>query len=140
MEQRISAVTLGVRDLELSKSFYVDGLGWKPAFADKDVVFFQTGGMVFALYGRNDLAQDFHGDPATLGPGAFALAHNVRAKNEVDPLFKRAVAAGATALKPPQEAFWGGYSGYFADPDGFAWEIAWNPNWPIASDGTIQFR
>jgi uncharacterized protein len=140
MEQRISAITLGVRNLEASRKFYVDGLGWKPASENNDIVFFETGGMVFALYGRDELAKDFHGDAAVLGPGAFALAHNVRAKAEVDPLFQRAIAAGGTALKPPREAFWGGYSGYFADPDGFAWEIAWNPNWPIAADGAIQFR
>jgi uncharacterized protein len=138
MEQRISAITLGVGSLVISKEFYVNGLGWEPSFEDKNIVFFQAGGLVFGLYVREELAKDFHDEAVAGGPGAFALAHNVRAKNEVDPLFQRALAAGATPLKPPQEAFWGGYSGYFADPDGFVWEIAWNPNWPIARDGTIE--
>ena len=140
MEQRISLVTLGVRDLAASKRFYADGLGWKPAFENKEIIFFQTGGMIFALFLRDKLAEDFQADPGTLGRAAVALAYNVRAKVEVDPLIKRAVAAGATILKPAREASWGGYSGYFADPDGFAWEIAWNPAWPLKSDGSVEFR
>jgi predicted lactoylglutathione lyase len=139
MEQRISIVTLGVKDLGTSRRFYVDGLGWKPVYEDKEIIFFQTGGLVFALFLRDKLAEDFHADPATFGRGAMALAYNVRAKNEVDPLLERAAAAGAKILKPAREASWGGYSGYFADPDEFAWEVAWNPAWPIAPDGTVQF-
>ena len=140
MDQRISIVTLGVKDLAASKRFYVDGLGWKPAFENKEIIFFQTGGMIFALFLRNELAKDFEADAATFGRAAMALAHNVRTKAEVDPLMKRATDAGATILKPAREASWGGYSGYFADPDGFAWEIAWNPAWRIAEDGTIEFH
>jgi uncharacterized protein len=140
MEQRISIVTLGVKDLAASKRFYVDGLGWKPVFENKEIIFFQTGGMIFALFLRNELAKDFEADAATFGRAAMALAHNVRTKAEVDPLMKRATDAGATILKPAREASWGGYSGYFADPDGFAWEVAWNPAWRIAKDGTIEFH
>jgi predicted lactoylglutathione lyase len=140
MEQRISIVTLGVRDLATSRRFYVDGLGWKPAFENKEIVFFQAGGMIFALFLRNELAKDFEADALTFGRAAMALAHNVRTKAEVDPLMKRATGAGATILKPAREASWGGYSGYFADPDGFAWEVAWNPAWRIATDGTIEFH
>jgi len=93
-----------------------------------------------ALFLRDHLAADFEADPATFGRAPMALAYNVRAKNEVDSVIQRAAAAGAAILKPPREASWGGYSGYFADPDGFAWEIAWNPAWPLAPDGTVQFR
>lgn len=139
MDQRISVVTLGVKDLATAKKFYVDGLGWKPAFENKEIVFFQAGGMVFALFLRDELAADFDADPATFGRAAMALAYNVYAKREVDPLIQRAVAAGAKLLKPAKEAPWGGYSGYFADPDGFAWEVAWNPDWPLAADGRVEF-
>ena len=140
MEQRISLVTLGVKDLSASKRFYADGLGWKPVFENEEIIFFQTGGMVFALFLRDKLAEDFQVDPATFGRAAVALAYNVRAKNEVDPLLNKAVAAGATILKPAREASWGGYSGYFADPDGFAWEVAWNPGWRLAPDGSVEVR
>jgi catechol 2,3-dioxygenase-like lactoylglutathione lyase family enzyme len=140
MEQRISAVTLGVRDLAVSRRFYVDGLGWKPVFENKDIIFFQAGGMIFALFLRDQLAADFEADPKTFGRAAMALAYNVRAKAEVDPLLKRAQDAGAPILKPARQASWGGYSGYFADPDGFAWEVAWNPGWPLAADGSVSYR
>jgi uncharacterized protein len=140
MDQRVSIVTLGVKDLSTSKRFYSDGLGWKPAFENNEIIFFQAGGMVFALFLRDKLAEDFQADPATFGRAAMALAYNVRTKAEVDPLIKRAAAAGAKVLKPAQEASWGGYSGYFADPDGFAWEVAWNPAWRLAPDGSVEFR
>lgn len=140
MEQRISIVTLGVRNLGVSRRFYVDGLDWKPAFENEEIIFFQTGGMVFALFLRDKLAQDFQADPATFGRAAVALAYNVREKSEVDPLIERAATAGAKTLKPAREASWGGYSGYFADPDGFAWEVAWNPQWRLAADGSIYVR
>ena len=140
MEQRISLVTLGVKDLGVSKRFYADGLGWKPVFENNEIIFFETGGMVFALFLRDELAEDLQVDPATFGRAAVALAYNVRAKNEVDPLINKAAAAGATILKPAREASWGGYSGYFADPDGFAWEVAWNPGWRLAPDGSVEIR
>jgi uncharacterized protein len=140
MEQRISLVTLGVKDLGASKRFYAEGLGWKPVFENKEIIFFQTGGMVFALFLRDKLAEDFQVDPATFGRAAVALAYHVRAKDEVDPLINRAAAEGATILKPAREASWGGYSGYFADPDGFAWEVAWNPGWRLAADGSVEVR
>jgi uncharacterized protein len=120
MEQRVSVVTLGVADLARSRRFYVDGLGWKPVYEDAQILFFQAGGIIFALFAKNALADDCGVDPASFGRGAVAMGYNVRAKEEVDPLLARAAAAGATLLKPGHEAFWGGYSGYFADPDGFA--------------------
>jgi len=140
MDQRISIVTLGVKDLAVSKKFYVDGLGWKPAFENKEILFFQTGGLVFALFLRDELAADFETDPASFGQAAMALAHNVREKSEVDPVMQRAAAAGARILKPSRQASWGGYSGYFADPDGFAWEVAWNPQWRMDPDGSIHIQ
>lgn len=140
MDQRISVVTLGVKSLETSRKFYVDGLGWTPAFENEEIIFFQAGGMVFALFLRDQLAADFQADPATFGQAAIALAHNVRERSQVDPLMQHAAAAGAKILKPAREAPWGGYSGYFADPDGFAWEIAWNPDWHLATDGSISIR
>jgi hypothetical protein len=140
MDQRISIITLGVRDLAKARSFYSDGLGWKPAFENEQIVFFQAGGMVFALFLRDELAKDFGADPKSFGPAPVALAYNVATKAEVDPLIERALSAGATLLKPARQASWGGYSGYFADPDGFAWEVAWNPDWRLAADGTIHIR
>ena len=140
MDQRISVVTLGVKHLETSKKFYVDGLGWKPAFENNEIIFIQAGGIVFALFLREQLAADFQDDPATFGQAAMALAYNVREKSEVEPLMQRAAAAGAKILKAAREASWGGYSGYFADPDGFAWEVAWNPQWRLASDGSIHIQ
>jgi uncharacterized protein len=138
MEQRISIVTLGVKNLAVSRRFYVDGLGFKPAYEDKEIIFFQTGGMVFALFLRDKLAEDFQANPAAFGRAPMAIAYNVRTKNEVDPLMRLAEAAGATVLKSARQATWGGYSGYFADPDGFAWEVAWNSNWRMTPDGSIH--
>jgi uncharacterized protein len=140
MEQRISVITLGVKDLAASRRFYVDGLGWEPVYQDNEILFFQTGGIVFALFLHDKLAADFRADPASLGRAAMSLGYNVRAKPEVDQLMEKASAAGAKILKPAQETSWGGYSGYFGDPDDFAWEIAWNPSWPISPDGSVHLR
>jgi uncharacterized protein len=133
MEQRITAITLGVSNLANAKRFYVDGLGWKPAYEDKEIIFFQAGGMVFALFLRDKLAEDFHAGARPFGRAPISLGYSVREKSEVAPLMKRAADAGATILAPAQEKSWGGHSGYFADPDGFAWEIAWNPGWPLTA-------
>jgi predicted lactoylglutathione lyase len=139
MDQRVSLLTLGVKDLAVSKKFYVDGLGWKPVFENKEIIFFQTGGMVFALFLRDRLAEDFGADPKTFGRAPMALAYNVRAKSDVDSIIQRARSAGAAILDAAKEKSWGGYSGYFADPDGFAWEVAWNPAWRLAPDGSVEF-
>jgi uncharacterized protein len=140
MEQRISLITLGVKNLAAARRFYAEGLGWQPAQENDEIVFFQTGGMVFALFLRDKLAEDFQAAPNSFGKPAFALAYNVREKSEVDPLLKRAANAGGTILKPAREASWGGYSGYFADPEGFPWEIAWNPGWRLNPDGSVSLR
>jgi catechol 2,3-dioxygenase-like lactoylglutathione lyase family enzyme len=138
MEQRLSLVTLGVADLERSRRFYEDGLGWRRGNNHAEVVFYQIGGAVLALWRRDALAQDAHLADAGSGFGGIALAYNARTREEVDAVLAEAEAAGAKILKPAEHAFWGGYSGYFADPDGHVWEVAWNPEWTIADDGSVR--
>lgn len=141
MEPRLSLVTLGVEDLARSRRFYEQGLGWKPSSAGdhENVVFYPLGGMALALYGRAALAADANlKDTGSNGFGGITLAHNVRTREEVDAVLARARQAGARILKPAQDVFWGGYSGYFADPDGHPWEVAWNPHFKLAADGSLQ--
>jgi uncharacterized protein len=138
MEQRISLITLGVADLASSRAFY-ERLGWQRSVRAADgIAFFQAGGMAFALYPRGELAKDAGVSSQGHGFPGFALAFNARSRGEVDAVLAEARAAGATILKAAEEAFWGGYSGYFSDPDGFLWEVAWNPSFPIAEDGSIR--
>ena len=139
MEQRLSIVSLGVADLAASRRFYESGLGWKVSSASNEsIVFMDMGGVVLGLYGRDALAEDANLPPSPPREfGGFALAHNVRSKADVDRVLAHAAAAGARILKPAQDVFWGGYSGYFADPDGHPWEVAWNPFFPIRDDGTV---
>jgi catechol 2,3-dioxygenase-like lactoylglutathione lyase family enzyme len=136
---RISLITLGVRDLARARRFYETGLGWKASSAgNADVVFFQlAGGMSLALFSRAALAEDAHIADIGSGFGGIALAQNLESKAEVDRVMAAAVAAGGTLRKAPEDVFWGGYSGYFADPDGHLWEIAWNPFFPLSADGGI---
>ena len=138
MEQRLSLVTLGVADLERARRFYEDGLGWRRGNDHPEVVFYQLGGMVLALWSRDALAQDAHLSGAGSGFSAIALAYCTRTREEVDAVLAAAEAAGAKILKPAEDAFWGGYSGYFADPDGHPWEVAWNPDWTLADDGSVR--
>jgi uncharacterized protein len=146
MDQRISIITLGVADLERSRAFY-QRLGWRESSAGNEAIaFFQAGGIILALYPRPELAKDaLLSDPDAARPDAagqafsgFTLSFNARTRAEVDHVLDEARSAGAEILKPAQEAFWGGYSGYFADPDHFAWEVAFNPSFPIAGDGSIR--
>jgi predicted lactoylglutathione lyase len=136
MEQRLSLITLGISDLDRSRKFY-EALGWKTGAAPADdVAFFQAGGMVFALWGRSKLAED----SAVMdsgGWGGTTLAYCTRSPEEVDEVIEQARAAGATIGREPAETFWGGYSGIFIDPDGHPWEVAHNPNWTIAKDGSV---
>ena len=118
MEQRLSVVTLGVADLARSRRFCEEGLGWRRGNDHNDVVFYAVGSLVLALYSRRALAADAHLPPEGSGFGGIALAYNVRTRAEVDAVLREAAQAGATILKPAEDAFWGGYSGYFADPDG----------------------
>ena len=137
MEQRVSLFTLGVRDLATSRAFY-EALGWKTnAGAEDDVVFFQCGGMVVALWDRGLLAEDSM-VPDGGGWGGVTLAHNVRSPAEVDAVIEEARVAGATIARPGAETFWGGYSGVFIDPDGHPWEVAHNPHWKIEPDGSVS--
>ena len=132
MEPRISIITLGVADLARSVEFYRDGLGL--ALFDENtesIAFFQNKGTWLALYPREALAADVGISTEGSGFSGVTLAHNLRSKEEVDDLLAVAVAAGATLVKPAQDTFWGGYSGYFSDPDGYLWEIAWNPHFWI---------
>ena len=140
MEQRLSLVTLGVADLERARRFYEDGLGWRRGNDHPEVVFYQIGGAVLALWRRDALAQDARLPNVGSGFGGVALAYNARTREEVDAVLAEAEAAGAKILKPAQDAFWGGYSGYFADPDGHLWEIAWNPDWTLAEDGSVRLK
>jgi catechol 2,3-dioxygenase-like lactoylglutathione lyase family enzyme len=138
MEQRISLITLGVHDLERSREFY-ERLGWIRSMKEAEgVVFFQAGGMVLSLYPRGDLARDANLAAEGSGFCGMSLAYNARSRGEVDAVIAEAQAAGGKILKVAEEAFWGGYSGYFSDPDGFPWEVAWNPSFAIAADGSIQ--
>jgi hypothetical protein len=137
MEQRLSMVTLGVADLERSLRFY-EALGWKRTNDQAEVVFFQLPGIVLGLWSREALANDAGLAPNERGFGGITLAYNTRSKDDVDAVLKEAERAGARVLKPAEEVFWGGYSGYFADPDGHPWEVAWNPHWEIAKDGAIK--
>ena len=136
MEQRISVTTLGVADLGRAVAFY-EALGWQRGNTDDSVAFFQVPGGVFALWSRAALAEEA-GLPDAGGFGGIALAYNTRSKDEVDAVLAEAEAAGARIVRPAGETFWGGYSGYFADPDGHPWEVAWNPAWPIAEDGSLK--
>jgi len=138
VEQRISIVTLGVADLKRSWEFY-ERMGWRPSKAGSDaIVFFQAGGMALALYPRQELAKDANLAAEGQGFRAITLAYNARSREDVDAVLQEAQGAGARILKPAQEVFWGGYSGYFADPDDFLWEVAWNPFFPLSDKGELQ--
>ena len=137
MEQRVSLITLGVADLERSRRFYVDGLGWTPGFTSEEVVFFQAGDLVVSLFALEAFAADAR-VPVSRGPGVVAFAHNVREKAEVDGVMAQAKDAGATITAPASEKGWGGYAGYFADPDGHLWEVAWNPGFAFTPTGGVR--
>jgi catechol 2,3-dioxygenase-like lactoylglutathione lyase family enzyme len=137
MEQRLTLVTLGVADLRRSVAFY-ERLGWtRSARKAEGVAFFQAGGIVLSLYPRAELAKDADLSPAGSGFPGFSLAYNARTREEVDAVLAEAVAAGGALVKPAYDVFWGGYVGFVADPDGFLWEIAWNPTFPLTEDGAI---
>ncbi|TMK55903.1 MAG: VOC family protein [Actinobacteria bacterium] len=139
MKQRVSLITLGIADLQRSRSFY-EALGWKTnAAPEDDVVFFQAGDMVIAFWDRARLAEDSCVEDAG-GWGGTTLALNFGSPAEVDEVIEEARAAGATIGREPAETFWGGYSGIFIDPDGHPWEIAHNPHWTITEDGGTRLN
>lgn len=139
MKPRLTVVTLGVRDLGAARRFYLDGLGWPASSAGNEhVTFIDAGGVVLALFGRDALAADAQLPAAGSGFGGITLAHNVGSRGEVDAALEDARRSGGVILKPAHETFWGGYSGYFADPDGHPWEVAHNPFWPLDAKGLVQ--
>jgi uncharacterized protein len=136
VDQRVSAITLGVDDLARARSFY-ESLGWRsPCPADSEVVFFQAGGMVLSLWSRKSNAED-SGVELGSGYGGITLAYNVSAQAEVDAVIEQAREAGAAITREAGETFWGGYSGVFTDPDGYPWEVAHNPGWTLGGDGSV---
>lgn len=134
--QRVTLLTLGVADLDRSTAFYAR-LGWAPKEHLPKARFYQMNGLVLGLFGLEDLAKDQGRPNADLGVGAVTLGQNFETEDDVDVAYRFAVSAGATALKAPEKVFWGGYSGYYADPDGHVWEVAMNPFWPLNDDGSL---
>ena len=139
MEQRLSLITLGVSDVSRSRRFYEQGLGWKASSSsNEEIAFFQVGSLALALYSRTALAEDAHLANCGDGFGGITLAYKVRKREDVDSILAAVQAIGAKLLKPAEEVHWGGYSGYFADPDGYPWEVAWNPFWELSADGSVK--
>jgi catechol 2,3-dioxygenase-like lactoylglutathione lyase family enzyme len=136
MEQRVSLVTLGVRDLDRAREFY-RRLGWQPADGPDDVAFYQAGCMVLALWDRGSLAEDSAVEDRG-GWGGVTLAYNVRSPRDVDAVVDEVRAAGGTVGREPGPTFWGGYSAVFIDPDGHPWEVAHNPGWTLRADGSVS--
>jgi uncharacterized protein len=139
MEQRVSLITLGVRDMAAQAAFY-ENLGWRRVGNTEGVIVYDLIGQTLGLYPLADLANDLGLAIEDLGHGAMTLAHNVPAKEDVAPLINKAVAAGARLLRPAQDVFWGGHVGYFSDPEGHIWEIAWNPHAPLGPHGEFQWN
>lgn len=138
METRLSLITLGVHDLPRARAFY-EKLGFKAStVSNENVAFFQCGAMALGLFGWDALAKDAHVSERGDGFRGVSLAHNVRTREEVARVLAEAEAAGGVIVKPAQDVFWGGHSGYFTDPDGHLWEVAWNPGFVIGADGAIK--
>lgn len=138
MKPRISMITLGVKDLERSIAFYEDGLGLPRMKSPPEVAFFTLNGTWLGLFGRGDLAADGGVRNDNSGFPGFSLSHNLASETEVNALMRQAVAAGARVTKAPQKTEWGGYAGYFADPDGFLWELAYNPHFWVGPQDDEQ--
>jgi len=139
MNQQLHLITLGVRDFERSYQFYTEILGWKPSSASQDdVAFFQTIGVVLAIYPREKLAKDALISPEGSGFSGITLAYNAQSESEVDEIISNLKSKGVQIIKEPQKAFWGGYSSYFADPDDYRWEVAYNPFFPFDESGNLR--
>lgn len=138
MNQHLHIVTLGVRDLNVSRTFYAETLGWTIARPQEGIVFFQAGGVVLAIFPREELANDAMISSEGNGFASFSLAYNAQSEAEVDEIIRDLKAKGVKILKEPQKVFWGGYSSYFADPDGFCWEVAYNPFFPFDENGNLK--
>lgn len=140
MNQHLHIITLGVQDLETSKKFYAETLGWNIARPQEGVAFFQAGGVVLALFPREELAKDALVDADGHGFAGISLAHNAQSEAEVDEIIGGLRSKGVKIVKEPQKVFWGGYSSYFADPDGFLWEVAYNPFFPFDENGNLKLE
>lgn len=141
MNQHLHLITLGVEDLGKSRKFYTEILGWKPSSASNEgVVFFQAGGVVLGLYPRDKLAEDALVSPEGSGFSGTTLAYNARSEVEVDEIIADLKAKGVKIVKEPQKVFWGGYSSYFADPDDYLWEVAYNPFFPYDENGNLKLE
>ena len=139
MKQHLHLITLGVRDFEKSKKFYADTLVWKPSSASSDdIAFFQAGGVVLGLYPREKLAEDAMTSPEGNGFSGITLAYNAGSESEVDEIIGDLKAKGVKIVKEPQKVFWGGYSSYFADPDDYRWEVAYNPFFEFDENGNLK--
>jgi catechol 2,3-dioxygenase-like lactoylglutathione lyase family enzyme len=139
MNQHLHIVTLGVRDLHVSRKFYGETLGWKSSSASNDgITFFQAGGVVLALFPREELAADAAIAPEGSGFAGFTLAYNAQSEAEVDEIIADLKSKGVKIVKEPQKVFWGGYSSYFADPDDNCWEVAYNPFFPFDESGNLK--
>lgn len=138
MQPYVSVITLGVAELERSKRFYTEGFGWTPACANEEIVFYQLNGLVLGTFLTAALEADMN-RTGLVRPGAFALAHNVRTREEVAPLMERLVRAGGTVTRPPDAPPHGGFRGYLLDPDEHPWEIAWNPGFAMDEAGNVTF-
>lgn len=136
--QQISVVTLGIADLSRSRRFYCDGFGWAPVFENQEIIFYQMNGFVLGTWLAKALEADM-GRPGLARPGACALAHNVATRDEVRPMLERLSRFGGRLLRAADAPPHGGFRGYVADPDDHAWEIAWNPAWPISPEGFVRF-
>lgn len=138
MEQRLTIITLGVQDLHISANFYEKTLGWTRLKQESDgIIFFQLNGILLSLFPAEELAKDAGVNPYGSGFRKFSLAYNAESKTMVDSIFTKLKARGVTITKEPENVFWGGYSGYFSDPDGHLWEVAYNPFLPLDQDGNV---
>jgi len=137
-QQQISVVTLATADLAASRRFYVDGFGWTPVFENEEIVFYQMNGLMLGTWRKGELEKDMR-RPAPAEPGGFALAHNVESEEAVTRLVERLAGFGGKVLRAPDAPPHGGFRGYVADPDGHAWEIAFNPGWRISPEGYVTF-
>jgi catechol 2,3-dioxygenase-like lactoylglutathione lyase family enzyme len=138
MQQQISVITIGIADLARSKRFYAEGFGWKPVFENPEIVFYQMNGLMLGTWLTSALQADQQRELAT-GAGRFSLAHNVATRDDVQPVLDRLAQFGGKILRMADAPPHGGFRGYVADPDGHAWEIAWNPAWPISPEGYVTF-
>jgi catechol 2,3-dioxygenase-like lactoylglutathione lyase family enzyme len=141
MNQHLHLITLGVRDFEKSKQFYKETLGWKPSAASsEDIVFIQAGGIVISIFPREKLAEDAFVSSEGSGFSGITLAYNAQSESEVDEIVADLKSKGVKIIKEPQKVFWGGYSSYFADPDGYLWEVAYNPFFPFDEQGNLKLE